>query len=280
MAPRRKTRAPRRKNRRTNRRGKMASNTKVLESVKYRVQVPVTTATSATGVGQYVFQTYTTQNSLYTNVAGSPEFAAQKSLYDEMCVTSCKVTYRPFYDNVAPGNSTTSSSGVGYVWIDRDGNAPVATSIGVPIKLQAYDSCKVVRLNRPWSRMIRTKGKFWTDVNIPTIQSSVTGSSQPWVNAGALQMLGFYAEKIPLTAGQALGDITVEWNVQFRGKKPVAFSFDSVSGSVILTPLSSYPQLTPTNQPLLVIDSEAQIVCVDGIPQFQDLSGNPLTVPE
>lgn len=247
-----KRRAPRRVrkyHRKGHRAGKMSSNTKVDDKVILRRTIQMTSSTGLTGVGQYVYYAVSPANTNYSNLANVAEFGARAQLYDEYCIKSVKMTFRPLVNTINPANTaavTTFRSDL-FHWVDRDGNTPVSTSVSVIPKLMEYDSLKVRKVTQAFHRTIKCKS-FW--VNTGSGQNAVAPNSssiQPWINAGYLQMMGIYGENLPFPTPTTIGDVTYEWNVHFRGKKPVAFGFDATSGSVILTPLTSYVPLAPMN---------------------------------
>jgi hypothetical protein len=195
---------------------------------------------------------------------------AQKQLYDEFRVVSAKVTYRPFYNVIQPTSTTTAATINLYTAIDRDGGTPVSSATQVPVKMQAYDSCRIFKTNKSWSRTMKLR-TFWTDCSqYQANPSGGNGAMQPWINAGALQALIIYAENLPVNTGALLGELTFTCNVQYRGKKPVSFGFDPVSGSVIMTPLESYAPLAVFNPPVSEVD-----VLQD---EYLDISGGNIIV--
>jgi len=258
----RKMRKPRR------RAGKSSSNTRVIERVVYRTTLNSVPATSSTGVGSFVNYQFSPQHLSYYNITQSAEFLAQRNMYDEFKVTSMTVQYKPYATVAFPNNGTAILTNQCYTCIDRDGQVPVSTSMSVPLKILAYDSAKTHILQKAWSRTMKVKG-WWCDTGIPTSNPGTqSGNAQPWVNAGAVQTLTHYGENLPFGAGSVLGQYTVIFRVEFRGKKPVSFSYHSASGSVILTPFTSFSVLPPFNPPRAiddVIDDEAVISCEGGV---------------
>jgi hypothetical protein len=229
----------------------MANNKKTDERVVFRTVSNLVGANSSFGAGTYLWYAYSAQNANYTNIASQPEFNVRKVLYDEFKVSHMVIKYRPYT------NQVIISQGVGataanfnpdiYTFIDRNGGAPVTTSSDVPAKIQQYDSCKIFKWTKSWSRKVAL-GTFWTSTSQPTMLST-ENAAQPWVQKGILGFVGIYAQYLQLPPNTNLGELTVEYHVQFRGKKATAFSYDAVSGSVILTPLSSYTVMAPFNPP-------------------------------
>jgi len=257
--------APRR--RRVRKTGIAANNTKTDLKAVYRSVFQVKTQASSSGVGQYAYYAFSPQNASYTNVTTFSEFNAQKQLYDEFRVVSATLTYRPFYNVIQPTSTTTAGNINLYTVIDRDGGTPVSTAVQVPVKMQSYDSCRIFRSSKGWSRTMKLS-TFWTDCGQPTVNpvGGNVGVYQPWTNKGAVQALIMYAENLPVNTGAILGELTFSCKVEYRGKKPVAFGLDPVSGSVIMTPLESYVPLPVFNPPLTLaeVESDEQIACVDG----------------
>jgi len=269
MPPRRR-RAPRKQMRRKAGRKAakaIAANTKVDLKASYRVPYNFV-ATTGASVGTYAYSAYSPAHFNYSNLAAmSSEFTAQKQLFDEFCITGMTVKYTPMI-NV---NNTSSTGGDARIHtvVDRDGTVPVSTSVSVPNKLQAYDSYKEFNIYKRWSRSVRCKS-FWMDTGIASINPQAeAGTAQPWVNAGLTQVLVLYAQYLPPAAAPPynLGTLTVVWNVKFRGKKTTAFGYDPVSGTVFMTPISSYPADIPiTSEKVGLPGDDEKITC--------DMSGN------
>jgi len=222
MPPRKmmKKRAPRRRRAaaRRPRRG-AASNTRVDEDVRYRSTQTFSTKASATGVGQFAFSTFSPQNANHYNISQISEFNGQALLYDEFRVKSVKVSYRPFYNVMTVQDFVANSNINLYTFVDRDGNVPVSSSINVPLKIQAYDSCKIFKTTKAWSRTLKCK-TFWSDTASAAVNPRVgtLGTLQPWINAGIVQCMGLYAENVPVESAANIGEITYEVHVSFRGK--------------------------------------------------------------
>jgi len=267
---RRAARKPRRAARKPRRRtaGKRSANTKVVESVVYRTTLNSVPNASTTGVGSFINYQFSPQHLTYYNITQSAEFLAQRNMYDEFKITSMTVQFKPYANVAFPNNGTTTLNNQCYTCIDRDGTVPVSTSMSVPLKIMAYDSAKTHILQKGWSRTMRVKN-WWTDTAVPTIQPGVqNGNAQPWINCGAVQTLTHYGELLPFGSGSVFGQYTVSWRVQFRGKKPVSFSYHAASGSVILTPFTSFSVIPPFNPPRDiddVIDDEAVVDCSGGL---------------
>jgi len=285
---RRGVRKVRRQKRKVNRKGKLSSNTKVDVVSVYRTNTALTVTAAVTpSLGFYHYSAYSPQNSQYVTIAQQSEFQSQAKLYDEFNIVKVKYTYRP-WANVQTLAAQAPTAPVAfydinlYTFIDRDGSNPISTSTNATQKVQSYDSCKIYSYNKKWSRVVRKK-TFWTDTNFPTMNpASSSGLAQPWINAGAMQVLGLYAERIPLNAvGELLGELITEYTVQFRGKKPALYAYDPVSGSVIVTPTSSYPPLAPSNSPdsLPVVLGDEVITCTeDGIKVLSTIDGQQALV--
>jgi hypothetical protein len=130
-----------------------------------------------------------------------------------------------------------------------------------------YDSLKTTTFYKKMSRTVKLKS-FWTDCSAPTVvPQSVNGTAQPWVIAGCCQSIVWYGEKLPFGTGTALGQLEVIWRVQFRGKKPAEFTYDALSGSVIVTPITSYTALAVGNPPQSTADvlGGARMIVEDGV---------------
>jgi len=258
----RKARKPRRSA------GKASANTKVIERVTYRTTLNSVPTNSTTGVGAFINYQFSPQHLTYYNITQAPEFLAQRNMFDEFKITSMTVQFKPYATVAFPNNGTTTLMNQCYTCIDRDGMVPVSTSTSVPLKMLSYDSARTHILQKSWSRTMKLKG-WWTDTNVPTVSpGTLNGAGQPWINSGAVQTLTHYGENLPFGAGSVLGQYTVAFKVQFRGKKPVSYSYHASSGSVILTPFTSYSVLPPFNPPRPiddVINDEAVIACVGGV---------------
>jgi len=265
-APRRRpARKPRARRARGPFKGKAAANTKVDLVAKYRIPLNFSSQLGI-NVPTYAYSAFTPCHSLFSGLAvSSTEFQAQKQLFDEYCITSMKVTYSPLV------NVNNSAINLGdprvHTIVDRDGNTPIATSVSVPNKMQAYDSYKEYTIYRKWSRTLRCKN-FWMDTGITGINPQAeAGTAQPWVNAGMTQVMAIYCQELPASfpVGTNLGSMTVEWTVKFRGKKTTAFGYDPVSGSVILTPITSYPRDIPVTSSVIGLTGPDEVLtCVDG----------------
>jgi len=244
--PYRKTK-PRRRAPARRRGGAMASNTKTVERVVYRATTTFTATNAARAPGFNAYNRYSAQNLDVYNLTASSEFLAQSKLFDEFKVSHVKITYKPFYNVITPTTQVANADINLYTWVDRDGGSPVSSAVDVPQKIQAYDSCRISKITKGFSRTMKLK-TWWTNCDRPLI-SAFDATSQPWINAGAVQQLSFFAQNVPITSAQNLGQITCEWHVQFRGKITPMYGYDPVSGSVILTPLSSYATAEADNPP-------------------------------
>ena len=266
---------------RKGRAGKMRNNTKVDAKFTFRYTGP---AIYATGVAQnYLYYGFSPLNSNWASIVDNTEFNTQKTLFDEFCVTSMRVSFKPVQNVVLPASAVSAYSDPNiYTIIDRDGNVPISTSVNVNSKLQAYDSMKKKHYTKTQARTVKCS-KFWVDTATPTVPAGINQVYQPWTNAGLNQVLVYYAQALPgLNAGDVIGTFETVYHVQFRGKKPSVWSLDPLTGSVLITPMSSMPnQLEPTNKPVvggappaneLIIGSDAM-----GHLQLSDLSGNVLT---
>jgi len=274
--PRKYARKPRRPARKPRRRApRLALNTKVDQAVVYRSMVKaVSTAWSQGTIANGFYYNYSPQSADVVSVNGNQEFLIQSKLYDEFKVSSMKVTYTPyqtFNASIQPGSIT---DGLIYTVIDRDGRTPInAGNMQLPQKLMSYDSCKAFHFTKKWSRTVPVK-TFWTDCSNPVFSNLAGGaSSQPWTNAGCLQQLIIYSEGMPSTG--VYGQFTVEWRVQFRGKKTTAWGFDEGTGAVILVPLENFPSLPLSNPPGITLTAPAEITLsvVEGEIVLSDLNG-------
>ena len=282
MAPRR--RAPRKMKKKGGaRKGKMSTNTKVQVAATYRLTADIVTAPTpgaASGVSANFF--ITPQHSQYFNVAQSQEFAVNSKLYDEFQVNSVTVKYRPTITDVPASLLTASTTPLSYTFVDHDGYAPLTLATGIPSKILTYDSCRVSRIDKGWTRTLRVNKSWWQDTGFPVINPGAqNGAAQPYQNAGCVQVLGFYAERLPYPVSTNIGGIEITFKVRFRGKKPTSLSYDPASGTVMITPLSSMgPFLVPSNPPRpideVLANDGIHLVCVDGVPTFQDASGNAI----
>jgi len=209
------------------------------------------------------------------------EWQARSSLYDEFKITSLKLKYKPYYTESTLNTQYSPQSAISnvdiYTIIDRDGTSVFSASLNMPAKLAMYDSYQRKPFNKPWSRSLTTS--LWMNTaSVPVAPGTVQGNQglQYLVNGGALQEMMIYCYNLPQVANQqAWGQITVEFNVCFRGKKPTSLSYDPVSGSTIITPLSSFTHATdllipqnvgplPQNDANLVIDEGAVRVQLTG----------------
>jgi len=251
------------------RKGKMSNNSKVNLNATYKLFQPYITQTATAGTaGNYGYSAFSPMNATAVSVNQSAEFMVQAKLYDEFCVTSMTVTYIPnaTENNLATGLGSGQQNSL-HSWVDRDGGTPVSTSIDSVKAIQAYDSAKRGTIIKRHSRTVKCK-RFWQDCNQNSLSAPFQLTS-PYAQAGLLQLVGFYVEKLPFAAATTLGSFLVSWKVAFRGKKAMNLSYDPLSGSVIMTPLSSYPHVKPGNEPLTedqVLAGDQSIHC--------DLSGN------
>lgn len=233
--------------------GKNSQNTKTDERVTLRVVQDIrAVGSTANNVGSYVWVAYSPQNTAYFNITSSTEFTARKALYDEFKISYMKISFRPSVNEVisAQGTGATAAffSPDVYTFIDRDGNAPISTSLNIPAKLQEYASCRIHKWTRSWTRTLKTN-TFWCNTNYPVANTNEP-EFQPWINKGVMGMVGVYAQYLQVPPTNLLGQITVTYGVQFRGKKPTAFGYDPVSGTVLVTPIECYPLIVPQNKVL------------------------------
>lgn len=251
--------------------GKASNNTRTVFKAVFRTVTDAKAQQSLLpGLGSYIYYNLSPQNNTVYNITNVTEFNAQKTLYDEFKITSCTMKYRP-YQNVQAANNVTNTKLLNnlYSVIDRDGNIPVSLSNNVPLKLQQYDSCKVHNFYKGFSRTMKIKG-WWTDTNAGAIPNTTSsGVTQPWINAGALQCMAVYGENLNTAPLSLMGQIEISFRVQFRGKKPVDFSLDPVSGGVLLTPATSFTPLPPMN---------LGPVAPPDVYQTVDVSGNIVTL--
>lgn len=266
--------------------GSRAANTKVDEKVVYRIRQN-NSLFGATTVSNYFYSAFSPYNQTYANITSVPEFMAQANMFDEFCIKYLKVTYRPLYTQTPapqpPGTPGTAWESTQYTAVDRDGKTPVSSSIDVPSKMLTYDSCREHQWNRKWSRTLKLKS-FWLDASIPT-HAPVGISTQEVTNAGYMQALIHYGQNCYAPIG-VIGTYDLEFGVHFRGKKPVAFSYDASSGSVILTPVENFGNpITPGNTNLTHAQQggDAYLACVDGDvvvrAQFDDAVANTGNAP-
>lgn len=141
--------------------GKNSQNTKTDERVTLRVVQDIrAVGSTANNVGSYVWVAYSPQNTAYFNITSSTEFTARKALYDEFKISYMKISFRPSVNEVisAQGTGATAAffSPDVYTFIDRDGNAPISTSLNIPAKLQEYASCRIHKWTRSWTRTLKT----------------------------------------------------------------------------------------------------------------------------
>jgi len=68
-----------------------------------------------------------------------------------------------------------------------------------------------------------------------------------------------YAENLNVPSTSTVGQAEVEWFVEFRGKKPSNYGYDPVSGSIIITPMTSFDLVPYLNGPS---DSESVLADV------------------
>ena len=251
------------------RKGKASDNTKVSVNSVFKLVQPWISQVPVSGnSGNYAFSTFSPINGTAVSVNQSSEFLIQAKMYDEFCVKSVKMTFRPnaTENNFATGLGSGQSNLV-HSYIDRDGGTPVAAAIDSVKAIQAYDSAKRTTILKSHSRTLKCK-PFWIDTNYNVMNAPFV-NVQPYTNAGLLQVCGFYAERLPFSAATTLGTITIQWNVAFRGKKSMNLTYEPLSGSIIMTPLSSYPHTPAGNPPL----SEKDVLQLDQTLQV-DASGN------
>ena len=271
MAGRRiRARKPRMRKHRKGRKGGMAQNKKVDERIVLRTVTNLIGKNSSWGAGTYIWYAYSAQNSTATTVVSNPEWTPHATLYDEFCVTSMTMKYRPYTNavQILQGLGATAAffNPDVYTFIDRNGQTPVTTNFGVVSKIQQYDSCRIHKWTKPFSRTVKL-GRFWTSTVSP-LGNATDAAYQPWVQKGVLGVFGLYAEQLQLPPNSALGELTFEFHVSFRGKKPVAFAYDATSGSVILTPLTSFSHVPVFNPPAATVYPD----------EYLDISGGTVIV--
>lgn len=261
--------------------GKMSNNTKVDATYTYKRVTPITYNSGA--FANYMCYSFSPLNSNFANLNGVSEFNAQSAIFDEFCVTSVRVVYKPVMTMVSPQYAILSYSDPNiYSIIDRDGNVPLSFSVNVADKLQSYNSCKKKHYTKTQSRVITCK-KFWMDTATPNIPAGVQAVYQPQTNAGLNQVITWYGQGLPgLQPGDYMGIFEVYYKVQFRGKKPSVWTYDQTTGSVLITPMSSMPnQIVPQNRSDpegAIAPSELQVSAdAEGHLILRDLSGNVLT---
>jgi len=222
------------------RKGKVSANTKVDLSVAYRSVVNMRVQPMGDGSSGlfYSYYQFSPQNANSTNVANHPEFAAQSKLYDEFKVSSVTVSFKPFMTVQSYVNTLKPTDNQMYLAVDRDGGTILTAATNTVQALQAYDSVKAHAITKPWKRTLKLKS-WWCDCTVPNLIPG-GGASQPWINSGAIQTLHVYVENLFITNMSPVGEITYTYNVQFRGKKPVSFTYEPNSGSVVITPLESF----------------------------------------
>lgn len=256
-------RKPRRK---TGKKGSKANNTKVDLRATFRSVVNMKVSPMGDGTSGlfYSYLQFSPQNANSANVGNHPEFAAQSKLFDEFKVTSVSVKFRPFITTFQYVNTLKPTDNQMYTVIDRDGGTIVTASTAVIPALTQYDSCRPHALTKPWKRTLKLNS-WWTDCSAPNVAPGSNTAIQPWINAGAVQTLHVYVENLFITNMSPVGEITYEYNVQFRGKKPAAFTYEPNSGSVIITPLESFnlTALAPFNPPVAPEDRiyDTKLVC-------------------
>lgn len=279
MAPRaRKQRKPRmRKGKKTGRKVAMSNMLKVDDRCVLRIVNNLVGTQSSTvpgygSVGTFVWNAYSPQNASYFNITAFSEWNARKVLYDEFKISHMTIKYRPYTNAVqilqGLGATAANFNPDLYTFVDRNGGAPVSTSVDVPKKIQQYDSCRIHKWTKAFNRTVKV-GRFWTSCAYPILLTS-DNAAQPWIQKGILGFVGLYAENLQLPPGTNLGELTVEYHVQFRGKKATSFGYDPVSGSVILTPVSGYTPLAPHNPPPTVVQTLGDEVL--------DISGGTIVV--
>jgi hypothetical protein len=236
----------------------MFQNTKVLFRASYKnLTVFKTMSASGGTAGTYAYNAYSPQNGSAFSINQNNDFLVQSKMYDEFCITSMKLTFEPTANDITFNVQGVSPAVTNlYSWVDRDGGTPVQTSVSVPDKIMSYDSVKVTKVNRRHVRTVKLNN-FWTDTSNPILfnTSPANGGSQAWINGGAMQFIGFYTEQLAIpSAGGVVGQITVQWNVAFRGRKSMSLTYEPLSGAIVMIPSSSFENLPPGNPPQDVED--------------------------
>lgn len=283
MPPRRRMRKPR-KAKKARRAGKKSANTIVALRTSYRTTTNMRVQPMGDGTSGlfYSYLQFSPQNANSANIANHPEFMAQSKLYDEFKVTSVTVKFRPFITVQSYVNTLKPTDNLIYTVIDRDGGTIVTAATNTVPALNTYDSCKSFAITKPWKRSMKLKS-WWTDCSAPNVTPGSNPNIQPWINAGAIQTLHVYVENLFITNMSPVGELIFEYNVQFRGKKPVAFSYEPNSGSVIITPLESFNSvaLVAHNAPgELVYDTALHCDSLGNIQVVSTLDGTVAIAPE
>jgi len=257
----------------------MKLNTKVDERVKFTYVQPVVCQNGPAGssVLTYAYYKFSPWSSTCFNLYSMAEWQARSGLYDEFKITNLKVSFKPYYTEITLNQQYSPQSAISNVdlhtIIDRDGTTAFSASLDIPSKLAMYDSYQRKNITKPWSRSLKTTAWMNTSA-LPASPGSVTSNQamQYIVNNGLIQELVLFLYNIPnITANQAWGQVTVQFSVCFRGKKPATLSYDPLSGSTIITPLSSFSHtddvLVPMNPSVQLVDHT--LVCDEGVPRIQ-----------
>ena len=252
------TTKPRRKVMRRKRVAKASTNRKVDVHVKIKTIQSAVTGSSITGVGQYLYYAYGTVNSDYGTIQQLNEHKLHASMYDEYRVKRVSVKFIPAANAYQLLQSSTPGGNVGpqndsslYSFIDWDGRTPVSSSTAVPLKIEAYDSCKKGKIYRTMTRSFAPKSTYWLDSN-----TNYNSGNESLRSAGHMGVIGFYAEYLPVYVGGVVGSFEITYDVCYRGKKPTAFTRNN-DGSITVGDLEAYPPLAPLNN---VVDPEVNDV--------------------
>lgn len=258
----------------------MRSNTKVDSKFSFKETWPINYSQRDNSDGPMLLDYFSPLSSSWFNLAGNPEYQVQNKLFDEFCITSMSVTYKPTanYTSIQTVNSDARSDPLIYSVVDRDGQIPFNNTLDMSEKWQQYDSCKRSHYLRRTTRTVTCK-KFW--VNCQQANVPIGIQYQPFINAGLIQTVGFYGQNMPgLNDGDFIGNYEITYRVQFRGKKSTALTYDPKTGSVIVTPIEAMPNpVLPSNITFGIRGQNDLLVSADasGNLILKDLSGNLLT---
>jgi len=253
----------------------MKNNTKVDERVKFSLVQPLVSVNGPAGssVLTYTYNKYGLGSTTAFNIGQMGEWQARSSLYDEFKITSVTLKYKPYYTEMTYNQQYSPLSAIStvdcYTAIDRDGFNAFSASLNIPSLLAQYDSFQRKSMFKPWSRTL--KSSLW--MNTSRALYAPSSAPQHLINAGYIQELMVYVANIPnITKDQAWGQITIEYHVCFRGKKPVSLSYDALSGSTIVTPISSFANATDILEPTNLADAplaQANLVVDEGVIKVQ-----------
>jgi len=266
---------------------KASQNTKVNANLKVTITGTLAIGAGAsTGIDNYTLGYVTELGPFGSNGASffqNPDYRAQSSLYDEVCIKSYTIKFTPLvtvtnlYDQgfaISAGPKTRVQPNL-YTWFDRDASPLTAINVALPTKIAQYDSYKKHNCFKQWSRTMRMKPIWLSCDGVAGGSHMNSEATTQLTQAGLLGNFGVYGQNLPWagsinSGNEAYGQFAVVWTFLFRGKRPVNTTVDA-DGVVTLTPASLFAPIIPTLAFPTMDDVGGQLVTLD-------VSGNPIYV--